>query len=91
MGLNIVIDSELWPLIDRLIQWLIIPAIVVLWSLHSRQNESERHILRLMTIMEERDKQYQADNRHAEGAFNSLKEVIEKLSERMDRFLEHEK
>lgn len=97
-----MIEPELWPILDRVMQWLIIPAIAALWALHAKLNASdsinaarhsdaEKNILRLMTILEERDKQRQNDNRHAEKAFSDLQEVIEKLSERLDRFMEHEK
>ena len=48
-------DPELWSILDRLMQWLILPAIAFLWAMNGRLSSHDREILRILTILEERN------------------------------------
>lgn len=53
MDQNVHLD---WDFIVQLIQLVVVPAIVWLWQHEKRLNGSEKEILRLVTIIEEREK-----------------------------------
>jgi ribosomal protein L29 len=81
-----------WPLIDRLIQWLILPAIAWLWALQTRATDTERSILRvegeiarLLTVLEERERRRVEDREEFAEAVKELKAAITGLSAKLDQ------
>jgi len=82
---------EYWPIISSLTQWLVIPAIAVIWGLNKRQSAQEKEILRILTILEERDKRRSEDREDASEVFVTLRAAIEKLSDKIDHILEEKR
>jgi ribosomal protein L29 len=85
-----VVDPEIWPLLDRVIQWLVIPAIGAWWML-SREvsrhattmsegfGKHDKEILRILTILEERNGQRQEDRAHVADALEKLDGTLREL------------
>jgi L-lactate utilization protein LutB len=48
-------DPNLWSILDRLMQWLILPAVAFIWAMNGRVSAHDREILRILTILEERN------------------------------------
>lgn len=83
-----------WQFINALIQWLIIPMVVMIWRGNERINTFERDLLRVVTIIGEQDKartlvrQHEADAvMRLEAAIAKQATAIDKLNERLDRIL----
>ena len=73
-----------WEVLDKIIQWLIIPLVVVAYNLYQRVNSQEKEILRILTILEERERRRNEDRETELSANKSLKESIDKLSAKLD-------
>ena len=83
------IDPEFWTVLDRVVQWLIIPALVAAWYLNRRVDSQEREILRILTILEERNQRRSEDREDSAAAFTALRGAIERLSSKIDEILNH--
>jgi hypothetical protein len=92
-------DPSTLIVLDRIMQWLIIPAIVFTWRLNSKQNTQETEIKRILTILEERDKRRVEDNQERDKrrledredsvrAIARLETAISSIGSKLDRFLE---
>lgn len=85
-----------WQLLDAVIQWIIIPGFVWMWHLHNRVTSGEKavaekfgtqdkEIVRLLTIIEEREKS-RAQIRAGESAtLNELHLAIKDMNDRLDK------
>jgi hypothetical protein len=73
-----------FAVIDRLVQWLIIPAIAFIWALQGRVGKSEREILRILTILEERNVRRDEDRQDSAKTVALLHEAITKLNDKLD-------
>ena len=73
-----------WEVLDKIIQWLIIPLVAVAYNLYQRVNSQEKEILRILTILEERERRRNEDRETELSANKSLKESIDKLSAKLD-------
>ena len=73
-----------WETLDKIIQWLIIPVVAVAYNLYQRVNSQEKEILRILTILEERERRRNEDRETELSANRSLKESIDKLSSKLD-------
>jgi hypothetical protein len=78
-------EADFWNLADRLMQWLIVPGVVVIWWLTQRQSEIEREVLRIITILEERNVRRTEDQAANLSAIAELKAAIDKLTDKIDR------
>lgn len=92
---EIEIVTQMFPVLDRLIQWIIIPVAVVIYSHNKRHNEHEKKFIRMegenariLSILEERQKQRDADKKSEDATFKSLAEAVTKLNERLDALFE---
>ena len=81
-------DPDIWTIADRVMQWLILPGLAAIWWLVQRQNTSEREILRILTILEERNERRLEDRARSDEAVDRLQYSIMTLSEKLDRFIE---
>lgn len=82
---------EYWPIVQSLVQWLVIPAIVIIWNISKRQTQQEKEILRILTIIEERDKRRTEDRDSNMEVFQALRASIEKLHDKIDHIAEGRK
>lgn len=73
-----------WDLLDKVIQWLVIPALAVAYNLYQRVNSQEKDILRILTILEERERRRTEDREVEISTAKALKDSIEKLSAKID-------
>jgi hypothetical protein len=80
--------TDYLPMINAIMQWLIVPAVVVIWQLNGRISRQEREILRILTILEERDKRRNEDRENNSEIFKNLHAAIETLSVKIDRLHE---
>lgn len=78
-------DADIWMLVDRLMQWLILPAVGVLWAMNGRVSKQEKEILRILTILEERNHRRDEDREDTSKIFARLYEAIESLSTKIDK------
>jgi hypothetical protein len=81
--------TDYLPIVNAAMQWLIVPAVVVIWQLNGRISRQEREILRILTILEERDKRRNEDRENNSEIFKNLHAAIETLSAKIDRLHEH--
>lgn len=77
-------DPDVWVVLDRLMQWLIIPAAGAVWWLTNRMGSMDREILRILTVLEERNSRRSEDREETAAAFKQLREAIQKLTEKID-------
>lgn len=77
-------EPELWTVLDRLMQWLIIPAAAGMWFLNTSVSKHDREILRILTILEERNHRRDEDRDDNKAAFEKLYTAIEHLTEKID-------
>lgn len=82
---GVMIDADTWMIFDRAVQWLILPAVAVIWSLNNRVSRQEQEILRILTILEERKEAHVTEQKNVAVAFRELRQTIEKLSEKLDK------
>lgn len=79
-----------WALLDRVMQWLVIPAAIVAWQyargLNARQSvlekqlgETQSEIKRILTILEERQKRRDEDRTEVAEAVRELRGAIQSL------------
>ena len=73
-----------WETLDKIIQWLIIPVVAVAYNLYQRVNSQEKEILRILTILEERERRRNEDRETELSANKALKESIDKLNTKLD-------
>lgn len=45
-----------WTWINAIVQWLVLPMIAIIWTHEKRLNGNDKEILRLLTILEERER-----------------------------------
>lgn len=85
-----------WSMLDRVMQWLVIPAGVAAWqfarSLSARQsvlekqlNETQSEIKRILTILEERQRRRDEDRTEVADALRELRGAIINLHEEIKR------
>ena len=90
--------ENIWPYLDRLVQWIIIPLVIFVYQT-SRMNE-KRHTshektfirmegenTRILSILEERQKQRDEDKELERQAIVRLTEATEKLNARLDTII----
>ena len=81
-----------WNLVFGILQWLVVPAVVflgqALWNHEKRLNGNDREILRLLTLMEEREKHRLTMRKAEHDTITELREVIEKMGTRLDALAE---
>jgi len=81
-----------WELFFGILQWLVVPAVVLLgqalWNHEKRLNGNDREILRLLTVMEEREKHRLAIRQAEHDTIAELRDVIESMGKRLDRLAE---
>lgn len=75
--------------LDRLIQWLVIPLVMWVVWLNKQSNKHDKEIYKILTVLEERNKTRDEDLNRQQEATRQLHEAIEKLSLRLDRLLEN--
>jgi len=80
--------TDYLPMINAIMQWLIVPAVVVIWQLNGRISRQEREILRILTILEERERRRDEDREDNAQIFKNLHAAIETLSVKIDRLHE---
>ena len=78
-------EPSFWLVADRVMQWLVLPGFGVLWWLVQRQTSSEREILRILTILEERNVRRSEDQTANLNAISKLEAAIEKLADKIER------
>jgi len=66
-----------------------VPAVVVIWQLNGRISRQEREILRILTILEERERRRDEDREDNAQIFKNLHAAIETLSVKIDRLHEN--
>ena len=89
-----------WTLMDRLLQYVIIPALAWMWALHRQAAQQDREILRIVTMLEEREKHRitereetaklrESDKREMTEAIRDLKATISELRADIVRAASH--
>lgn len=80
-----------WTLLERLVQWVIIPAIAWVWSIQRSVSDSDKRIsqlfsenLRILTILEERQKGGDEYKVNMAEALRDLRSVIKSLDDKLD-------
>lgn len=76
-----------WDTLDKIVQWLILPIIAIAYNLYQRVNSQEKEILRILTILEERERRRNEDRETELSANKALKEAIDKLNSKIDDIL----
>lgn len=88
-----------WNVLNALIQWIILPAIAWLWAIHGRVSAHEKatserfgaqdkEIIRLLTILEEREKARATLRQGEIDAIAELHKAIKSMNERLDHLSE---
>lgn len=77
-------DPEVWSILDRLMQWLILPAIAFIWAMNVRVSTHDREILRILTILEERNARHEGEKVEWAKVVTRLEAAVEKLSNKID-------
>lgn len=83
--MEVLADDAVWQFLDRLVQWLILPAIAVIWSMNNRLSMHDREILRILTILEERDHRRGEDREDWQVTVKTLREATQVLAEKISR------
>jgi len=73
-----------WHTLNAIIQYLIVPAIVWLWAHDKRLDAHDREITKLVTILQEREKQQAANVKREADAMSELRDIMTKMSDRLD-------
>ena len=80
-----------WAWINAIVQWLVLPMLAVIWTHEKRLNGNDREILRLLTVLEEREKlravareNEHETNKRLDHALEMQAEAINKLNDRLD-------
>ena len=77
-----------WDMLNALVQWVIIPALIWLWSHEKRINNADRETMRMLTIIEEREKARQnlrvVENETLADLHKAIKDYWEKHGEKTD-------
>lgn len=81
-------SPDVLALIDALIQYIVLPAAAILWSHNRRINRIDAEILRILTVLEERATARTQDLEVQERATKALNEAVQRMTERIDRFIE---
>jgi hypothetical protein len=88
-----MIESEnLLPFLDRVIQWIVIPMVVLLWT-HSRKHyehekkfiEQQGEIKAVLAALNSWKEQRAEDQAAIGKTFERLTAAVEKLNDRLDR------
>jgi hypothetical protein len=82
------LSSHAIEVLDRMVQWLIIPAIAFGWALNKRVSLHESEIQRIVTILEERERHRDRDRAADREVIRELKGAIDKLNDRLDHIVE---
>lgn len=79
------------PLLDRLVQWMVIPAILMLLTHNRRHNEADKKFIkqegvieRILSVLEVRQEQRLEDQRREGKEIARLSAAIDKLSDKID-------
>jgi hypothetical protein len=80
-----------FSVINGLLQWVVAPALVWIWSHERRLASGEREILKLLTILEERNKQRDNDKIAEAEVLRDLRDQIKRLADKLDRLDERAK
>lgn len=76
-------------LADRVVQWLVIPLLLGFVYLYKQNNQHDKEILRILTILEERNRRRDEDMLNTEKTHEKLYGAIEKLTSRIENLLDH--
>jgi hypothetical protein len=79
-------DIDLWPLVDALMTWVIIPMAAVLWVHNQKLAAQDREVLRIITLLSERKDQRDEDHAELNGALHDLRGAIQHLDQRLADF-----
>jgi hypothetical protein len=71
--------SEIWEILDRAVQWGVIPLCALLWWMHQRQATQDGHIERILTIIDERERRRTEDRETHSGEMKSVADAIRDL------------
>lgn len=74
-------------ILDRVVQWLVLPLLVGYVYLSRQVTTQDKEILRILTILEERNKIRDEDLARNQNSVNKLFGAIEKLTDRLDSFI----
>lgn len=83
-------DPGLWQIIDRVMQWLILPGLAGVAHLLYRQNQQDKEILRLATIMEERNARRDDDRAQLLSAIANLQAAINAVDAKLEAFKDYQ-
>jgi hypothetical protein len=78
-------EGDLWLILDRMMQWLILPAIAVIWNVSNRTTKTEQEVLRILTILEERNARHNDEKINTAELFKELRSSIDKLTDKLDK------
>ena len=70
--------------LDRIVQWLVIPILMGIVFLYKQSNMHDREILRILTILEERNRRRDEDKKETEDTNRQLRKAIELLTSKID-------
>jgi RNAse (barnase) inhibitor barstar len=76
-------DLDLWPLIDALMTWVIIPITAMLWVHNQKLAAHDRDVLRIVTLLAERKDQRDEDRAELNDALRDLRAAIQRLDQRL--------
>ena len=79
-------DLDLWPLIDALMTWVIIPITAMLWVHNQKLATHDRDVLRIVTLLAERKDQRDEDRAELNEALRDLRAAIQRLDQRFADF-----
>jgi Na+/phosphate symporter len=80
-----------WQLVDRLLQFVVLPALAWLWALQRQTSSHELVLQRLETMLAEREKHRAEEKKEFSDAIHSLNDTIRELRADIARISEMRK
>lgn len=68
-----------WNLVDRLLQYVVIPALAWVWALQKQTTNHEKILLRIETMLDERQRHRDEDKKEFAEAIRGLNDTIKEL------------
>lgn len=86
--------TTLIPVLDRIIQWIVIPIGVILWNHSKKHTEHEKTFIRMegenkriLAVLEERATQRDEDRKQERETLSRLTDTVDKLNDRLDAMI----
>lgn len=74
-----------WHILNVLIQYLVLPAVIMIWQHEKRLGGHDKEILKALTILDERNKRRDEDREEVASILRDLRTEIARLAERIEK------